>query len=54
MTSIKLNKTSGTLTVGDTIKLKATVKISKGGKKNVVWTSSNAVQFLDFGNSGSF
>ena len=41
VTGIQLNETSGTLTVGDTVKLKATVKISKGGKKNVVWTSSN-------------
>lgn len=41
VTSIKLNKTSGTLTVGDTVKLTPTVKVSQGGKKNVVWSSSN-------------
>lgn len=41
VTSIKLNQTSGTLTVGDTVALKATVKVSSGGKKNVVWSSSN-------------
>lgn len=41
VTSIKLNQTSGTLTVGDTVALKATVKVSSGGKKNVVWSSSD-------------
>ena len=40
VTGIKLNKTSATLTVGDTVKLKADVKTSKGGRKDVVWTSS--------------
>lgn len=33
VTGIQLDKTSGTLTVGDTVKLKETVKTSKGGKK---------------------
>lgn len=41
VTGIRLNKTSGSLTVGDTEALKATVKISKGGSKDVVWTTSN-------------
>lgn len=41
VTSIRLSSTSGTLTVGDTEKLKATVKVSKGGSKSVVWTTSN-------------
>lgn len=41
VTSVKLNQTSSTLTVGDNIKLTATVKVSSGGKKNVVWTSSD-------------
>lgn len=40
VTGIWLNQTSVTLTVGDTVKLKANVKISKGGRKDVVWTSS--------------
>ncbi|MDE6024921.1 MAG: Ig-like domain-containing protein [Lachnospiraceae bacterium] len=39
--SIKLNKTSGTLLVGNSVMLKATVKVSSGGSKKVVWTSSN-------------
>lgn len=39
--SITLDKTSGTLTAGDIVKLKTTIKTSSGGKKNVVWTSSN-------------
>lgn len=41
VTGVTLNKTSDTLTVGNTVKLKATVKTSKGGSKNVVWTTSN-------------
>ena len=41
VTSIKLNETSGTLTVGDSTKLTATVKTGKGGKKNVVWITSD-------------
>ena len=41
VTGVKLNKTSGILKVGETDKLKATITVSKGGKKNVVWTSSN-------------
>ncbi len=41
VTGIKLNKTSQTLTVGDNMKLTARVKVTKGGKKNVVWSSSN-------------
>ena len=41
VTSIKLNKTSETLTVGDSTKLTATVKTGKGGKKNVVWITSD-------------
>ncbi|MCM1498845.1 MAG: Ig-like domain-containing protein, partial [Clostridium sp.] len=41
VTGIRLNETTGTLTVGDTVKLKAEVKTSKGGKKDVVWTSSD-------------
>ena len=41
VTGIQLNKTSATLTIGDSDKLTATVKTSKGGKKNVVWTTSD-------------
>ncbi len=41
VTSIQLDKTLGTLTVGDSVMLKATVKVSSGGSKKVVWTSSN-------------
>lgn len=41
ITSIKLNKTSETLNIGDSVKLTATVKVSKGGKKNIVWSSSD-------------
>ncbi|MDE5778342.1 MAG: Ig-like domain-containing protein, partial [Lachnospiraceae bacterium] len=40
VTGIQLNKTSATLTVGDTVKLKADVKTSRGGRKDVAWTSS--------------
>lgn len=39
--SIRLNKTSVALTIGDSDKLTAKIKISKGGKKNVVWTTSD-------------
>lgn len=41
VTGIQLNETSGTLIVGDTVKLKTAVKATKGGKKDVVWTSSD-------------
>ena len=41
VTSVKLNKTSGTLAKGGTVKLAATVKTSAGGSKDIVWTSSN-------------
>ncbi len=41
VTGLKLNKASTTLTKGQTVKLKATVKASKGGSKDVVWSTSN-------------
>ncbi len=41
VTSVKLDKTSGTLTKGKTVKLKASVKTTSGGSKDVVWTTSN-------------
>ncbi len=41
VTKIRLAKTSGTLTAGDTKKLKAVVTASAGGSKSVVWTTSN-------------
>ena len=41
VTGITLDQTSGTLAIGDTVKLKATVKTSKGGKKMVGWKSSD-------------
>ncbi len=41
VTSVKLNTTSETITVGDSLKLTAKVKVSAGGKKNVIWSSSN-------------
>lgn len=41
VTGVRLNKASGTLTKGQTVKLKASVKISKGGSKDVVWSTSN-------------
>ena len=41
VTSVRLNKASGNLTKGQTVKLKATVKTSKGGSKDVVWSTSN-------------
>lgn len=40
VTSLKLNKTSATLTEGDTLKLKATVKASSGANKKLAWSSS--------------
>ena len=41
VTSVKLDKTSGTLTKGKTVKLKASVKTTSGGSKDVAWTTSN-------------
>ena len=41
VTSIKFGKKSATLKVGDSTKLKPTVKVSTGGSKDVVWTTSN-------------
>ena len=41
VSSVKLNKTSGTLEVGDTYTLKATVKPSDASNQSVKWSSSN-------------
>lgn len=41
VTSVKLNKTKATLTVGKTLKLKATVAPKKASSKSVVWKTSN-------------
>lgn len=41
ITRIRLKKTSGKLIVGNRIKLKASVTASRGGKKKVIWRSSN-------------
>ena len=41
VTSIKLSKTKASLTVGKTLKLKATVAPKKASSKSVVWKTSN-------------
>lgn len=41
VTKVTLDQTSGTLNVGDSIALKATVKAKSGANKTVAWTSSN-------------
>ena len=41
VSSVKLNKTSGTLEVGDTYTLKATVKPGDASNKSVKWSTSN-------------
>ncbi len=41
VTGIRLNKTSGTLAKGNTVKLKASVETSEGGSKDIAWKTSN-------------
>lgn len=42
VTSVKLNKSKASLNLGQTLKLKATVKAAKGANKTLAYTSSNA------------
>ncbi|MBR1597592.1 MAG: Ig-like domain-containing protein [Lachnospiraceae bacterium] len=41
VTSVALDQTTGTINVGDTVALKATVKAKKGADKTIAWKSSS-------------